>query len=404
MTPRRFLFWVHLAAGTLAGLVIFVMSVTGVLLAYKRQILNRADRGFQSQPPPGAQRLPVDELLAKLQMAQNKMPSGVTVRSAPAAPVSFDFGRERTVFVDPYTGQALGEESPRLRAFFSKIEDVHRWLGMSSENRAAGRAMTGACNLSSLILVVSGPILWWPKEWTGRNLKRITLLHGGPWRRARDWNWHNALGFWCAVPLFLIVVTGVIMSYGWANNLLYRATGNPPPPPPQNQAAAQSPPEQQPHQGKRRAAEAPHFDNFENLFARAAQQVPGWTAIGVRLPNTPQDTLTFAIDQGNGGRPDLRSQLTLDRRSGQVLRWEPFSSYNRGRQLRSWVRFTHTGEAFGLGGQTVAALASAGASLLVFTGLALALRRLAGLKSRRGTKPEFREPGTIEAESLKSLS
>ena len=135
MTPRRFLFWVHLAAGTVAGLVIFVMSVTGVLLAYKRQILNRADRGFQSQPPPGAQRLPVDELLAKLQIAQNKMPSGITVRSAPAAPVSFDFGRERTVFVDPYTGQALGEESPRLRAFFSKIEDVHRWLGMSSENR-----------------------------------------------------------------------------------------------------------------------------------------------------------------------------------------------------------------------------------------------------------------------------
>ena len=82
----------------------------------------------------------------------------------------------------------------------------------------------------------------------------------------------------------------------------------------------------------------------------------------------------------------------------------PFSSYIRGRQLRSWVRFTHTGEAFGLGGQTVAALASAGASLLVFTGLALALRRLAGLKSRRGTKPEFREPGTIEAESLKSVS
>ena len=91
MTPRRFLFWVHLAAGSVAGLVIFVMSVTGVLLAYKRQILNRADRGFQSQPPPGAQRLPVDELLAKLQIAQNKMPSGITVRSAPAAPVCFRF-------------------------------------------------------------------------------------------------------------------------------------------------------------------------------------------------------------------------------------------------------------------------------------------------------------------------
>ena len=70
MTPRRFLFWIHLTAGSVAGLVILVMSVTGVLLAYKRQIINWADRGFQSQPAPGAQRLPVDELLAKVQTTQ----------------------------------------------------------------------------------------------------------------------------------------------------------------------------------------------------------------------------------------------------------------------------------------------------------------------------------------------
>ena len=88
---------------------------------------------------------------------------------------------------------------------------------------------------------MTGPILWWPKEWTWNNLKKITLFRGGPWGRARDWNWHNVLGFWCAVPLLLIVVTGVIMSYPWANNLLYRMTGNTPPPPPQTagQAAAE---------------------------------------------------------------------------------------------------------------------------------------------------------------------
>lgn len=67
MTPRRFLFRIHLTAGSVAGLVILLMSVTGVLLAYKRQVINWADRGFQSQPAPGAQRLPVDELLARVQ-------------------------------------------------------------------------------------------------------------------------------------------------------------------------------------------------------------------------------------------------------------------------------------------------------------------------------------------------
>lgn len=104
MTPRRFLFWIHLTAGSVAGLVILIMSVTGVLLAYKRQVINWADHGFQSQLGPGAQRLPLDELLAKVQGEQGRMPSAISVRSGPAAPVAFDFGRERTLFVDPYTG------------------------------------------------------------------------------------------------------------------------------------------------------------------------------------------------------------------------------------------------------------------------------------------------------------
>jgi uncharacterized iron-regulated membrane protein len=394
MTPRRFLFWIHLTAGSVAGLVILIMSVTGMLLAYKRQIINWADRSFQSQPEPGAQRLPVEELLAKLQSAQG-MPSGITVRSESDAPVAFDFGRERIVFVNPYTGLVLGGGSPKLRAFFSEVEDLHRWVGVSAEQRASGRAITGACNLSFLILVITGPCLWWPKEWTWKNLKKITLMRAGPWGRARDWNWHNALGLWCGVPLFLIVVTGVIMSYAWASNLLYRMTGNTPPP--QGPVAGQTRSERNSRQGKAQASEASRFEGMERLFARAGQQVPGWKTVSVRLPGTPKNSLTFTIDRENGGRPDLRSQLTLDAASGELLRWEPFSSYNRGRQLRSWARFTHTGEAFGLLGQTIAALASAGASLLVFTGLSLALRRLAGWRNQSGAKHEAREPSTVSS-------
>ena len=383
MTPRQVLFWIHLTAGSVAGLVILVLSVTGVLLVYKRQVLNWADRSFQTTPASGAQRLPLERLLTKLQAEQGRTPAAITLRSESTAPLELDFGREPTLFVNPYTGQLLGEEPPKLRAFFSEVEDLHRWLGASPESRPSGRAITGACTLSFMVLLITGPFLWWPKEWTWRNLKKITLLRRGPWSRGRDWNWHNALGFWCAVPLLLIAVTGVIMSYAWANNLLYRMTGSPPP---QGSVAAQSRRERDPRQAKNQASETIRFDGLETLFARAAQQEPAWTAISIRLPNPQQDTLTLSIERGHGGRPDLRSQLTLDAVTGALVRWEPFSSYNRGRQWRAWARFTHTGEAFGIVGQTIAALASAGASLLVFTGLSLALRRLAGRKNQSGAR------------------
>ena len=48
---------------------------------------------------------------------------------------------------------------------------------------------------------MTGPFLWWPKEWNWNNLKKITLFRGGAWGRARDWNWHNVLGFWCVAAV-----------------------------------------------------------------------------------------------------------------------------------------------------------------------------------------------------------
>ncbi len=387
MTLRRFLFWVHLTAGCVAGLVILVMSVTGILLAYRRQIIRWGDRRFQTQPAAGAQRLRLEDLLAAAQEAQGRPPFNITVRADSVAPVAFDFGRERTVFVNPYTGKILGEGSPGLRRFFSTVEDVHRWLGVGGECRSSGRAVTGACNLTFLILVTTGPFLWWPKQWNWDNLKKITLFRGGAWVRARDWNWHNVLGFWCVLPLFLIVITGVIMSYAWANNLLYGMTGNAPPP--QSQPAAQSLPERSRNSGQRSIGEhaahgvESHYDGLERLFVRAGQQIPDFTTISLRLPNPPANALTFSIDRGNGGRPDLRSHLTLDRATGEIVRWEAFSSYNSGRRLRAWARFTHTGEAGGLLGQTIAVMASAGAALLVVTGLSLGVRRFLAWKGRR---------------------
>jgi uncharacterized iron-regulated membrane protein len=35
---RKIIFWCHLTAGVFAGVIILIMSVTGVLLAYERQI------------------------------------------------------------------------------------------------------------------------------------------------------------------------------------------------------------------------------------------------------------------------------------------------------------------------------------------------------------------------------
>jgi uncharacterized iron-regulated membrane protein len=293
---RRILFWFHLCAGVTAGVVGLVMSATGVLLAYEKQLTAWAESCYRSRSP-----------------------------------------------ADDAAG--LG-----LEAVLARVRETNPD-------------------------VATGIVLWWPRELARPALAAITLFRTEVHGRARDFNWHNVAGFWSALPLFLIVLCAVFMSYPWATDLLYRVTGSPPPSP--RPAPAD--------QGRARR-EPPSLQGADYRFARAKKMVPDWRSITVHLPASSDDDPTVTIDAGNGGRPDLRGQLVFPRESPDVVSWERFESQSPGRRLRTWARFLHTGEAGGLVGLTVAAVAATGAILIVCTGLSMALRRFASWRARAGAR------------------
>jgi uncharacterized iron-regulated membrane protein len=126
---------------------------------------------------------------------------------------------------------------------------------------------------------------------------------------------------------------------------------------------------------------------LDELFARASEHGE-WRTLTLTLPtDASATTARFAVDAGNGGQPYLRHTLTLDATSGAVVSYAPFSSQTPGQQARSWVRFLHTGEALGIVGQTIAGLVSFTSVLMVWTGIALAWRRL--------VSPLFRRRSTV---------
>ena len=95
----------------------------------------------------------------------------------------------------------------------------------------------------------------------------------------------------------------------------------------------------------------------------------------MRFPPRPDGPVTVSISEPTAPHQFARSQLTLNRATGEVVKWEPYSENSSGRKLRTWFRGLHTGEAFGFFGQTVAGLASLGGCFLVWTGWAMAWRR-----------------------------
>jgi uncharacterized iron-regulated membrane protein len=316
----------------------------------------------------------------------------VIVRADSSVPVGLGSG-QRMLYVNPYSAQVMGNGSPAVRRFFRLVTDWHRTLAFAGERRAIGRAITGASNLVFLFIVASGFYLWWPRTWTRRHVRSLTMFSGSARGKARDFNWHNVIGFWSAIPLFVIVLGSLVISYPWATDMVYRIVGEAPPARQrpatpaagaggaaqgQNAGAARRPAGNAPGRaGSRRPPEG-----IDALWARAERQVPGWRSISFRLPTEADAPLTFTIDEGTGGQPQKRATLALNQSTREVVRWEPFASLSTGRQIRSWLRFAHTGEVYGLVGQTIAGLVSLGGSVLVYTGLLLAFRRLLAWRVR----------------------
>jgi uncharacterized iron-regulated membrane protein len=361
-----------------------MMSATGVLLTYERQILAWADRAHDAEPPSGAQRQPLAALLAAVQRHDPSFAATTIALSSDArARVAVAAGRSGTLLVNPYNAVVSEPGNERLRSFVTAVTGWHRWFNATGESRALARAITGASNLAFLFLVLSGIYLWLPRIWKWAAFRaRLLFNPQAVSGKARDFNWHHVFGIWSALPLAVVVATATVFSYPWANDLVYRSVGEQPPVRggaggPQRAAAA-GPANHSVAEGSDWGSGAKRSAlGYDELFNRAAAEAGEWRTLTLTLPDDAgAPTVRFSIDQGNGGQPQRRHTLTLATATGAVAAWAPFSSQSTGQKARSWIRFLHTGEALGILGQTIAGLVSLTSLLMVWTGFALAWRRL----------------------------
>ncbi|HTQ35990.1 MAG TPA: PepSY-associated TM helix domain-containing protein [Steroidobacteraceae bacterium] len=373
---RRILFWIHLGCGVCAGLVILLMSATGVLLAYEHQLIDSAARSNYSLAAPGTPRLTADALAAR---ARAQAASGgrlsLVFDADPRAPVAVSAGRDDIALLDPYTGAALADATTGRRAFFGKVERLHRWMG--GDARGAGATLIDAANLLFLFLIASGIYLWLPAVWRWRTLRGLVLLRtkyvNG---KVRDFSWHHVFSLWAFIPLFLIALSGVVMSYPWANRLVYAAYGEQAP-------QRTGPPAGEGGQRRRGSDPAPGGEatapgaSLQQLLDTAMAQDAGWQRITLPL-QLPGDHVDVTLELKSAARRAPRRTLTLSTADAHVIAAPPAqaSAQSPGQRTRSWLRFVHTGEQYGLAGQTIAGLASLAACFLAYSGLALAWRRL----------------------------
>jgi uncharacterized iron-regulated membrane protein len=294
-TFRKILFWSHLVAGLLGGIVILIMCFTGTVLAFEKEIVAWVDRAGSevAVPAVGTPRLTVEEMVRNVQATQPEgtRVASLIVKADPAAAVTMTAGAA-TVYVNPYTGQVTPQGAAGTRAFMRTMTTWHRYVGFSAGQRTTGKQIAGAGNVIFFVLAVTGLYIWMPRTWSWRALRPsvwFTAARG----KARDWNWHNVIGLWTAPVLIVLTLTALPISYAWAsawiNSLNTPAAGTAVTGAPAAAAAAPVAAIMPPEGATRQS--------FNALLLAAQTEVPDWKQITMRLDGGA------VAGRGGGGAP-----------------------------------------------------------------------------------------------------
>jgi len=404
---RKTIFWLHLVCGVVAGLVIGIMCVTGTILAYEKELAAWSERDARkiAAPAAGTPRLAIDEASRKLREAfPEAKPATLVVSKDPAAAWSFPGARGVAGYhVNPYSGEVRRPQSTAVGQFMQTMLVWHRYLGFSgTESRPRGKWINGTCNLAFCLLAITGLYLWMPRNWSVRSVKAVALFNWRLTGKARDFNWHNAIGLWTAPILIVLTLTAVPISFQWGGRVINSLTGTPPPvpgAPAQPAIEVPAPPPGTPVQSQ------------DALLAIVQKEFPAWTTITLRLevpaagggtglptrdpsgsgavppsgasPTTGLETratppVTFTVRDATTWPRTTNITVAVNPYTGEILRKAGYAELAAAAQVRAWTRFLHTGEALGFWGQFVAGLACIGGCILVWTGFALAWRRAFG--------------------------
>jgi uncharacterized iron-regulated membrane protein len=206
---RKVLFQVHLWTGLILALYVLVMSVTGTILIYRRELA----KAFSAEPKTLAAtgpRMTADELK---QAAERAHPGYQVTRAFesknPNRPVEVWLERPSKKIqrlFNPYTGDDLGD--PLQTGFRAVL-----WLVDLHDNLLSGRTghlangVGGAC---VSLLGLSGIVIWWPgiDKW-----RRSLTIDWKANPRSFNWSLHSALGFWSLAFIFMWGVSGIYLSW-----------------------------------------------------------------------------------------------------------------------------------------------------------------------------------------------
>ena len=376
-------FKLHLILGLSAGFILLIVGFTGAMLSFEKEILNLINKDTFKVVAQEQGKLSTKELLEKFQeqKPQSKINS-ITFSSSNdnssminVAGSGENARKGVTYYVNPYTAEILPEVSGQI--FFKTVESIHRRLLLDD----FGKQVVGISVICLLFLMFSGIYIYYPrlKKSFSQSLKLNFQSKG----RFFLSNLHSVIGMW-VIPFYLVAsLTGLYWSYEWFNNSLHQITGVEKP----KKQHMQHSQEQNKPQGDMKQKEpraemnAPQMtekisfddvslavDTFNTLIENK------YSTATLRFPQKGT-VYSFSYIALDASHERAKNTLEFDIKTKEISKHDKFEDKTLIQKLMGSILPLHTGEYFGVVGQTLMFLASFMMPLFAVTGLMLYIKR-----------------------------
>ncbi|TDW52543.1 putative iron-regulated membrane protein [Flavobacterium sp. 270] len=203
--------WLHLWLGLSSGIIVFIVSLTGVLFVFCDDIIDELAYNSLYVQELKEQKLTPEEILKafKKQFPDRKASYFITYRDPKRTIKLASSTKERDLqfsWIDPYTGKVL--TSGKAYDFFYVIAHIHSGHIPFGDT---GNLIVEISVWIFLIELITGLILWWPKKWNRSTRQQSFKIKTNARFKRLNYDLHNVPGFYNLLPALLITITGLII-------------------------------------------------------------------------------------------------------------------------------------------------------------------------------------------------
>ncbi|HAD48782.1 MAG TPA: PepSY domain-containing protein [Idiomarina sp.] len=177
-----------------------LMAISGSLLLFKNELLTLFYPQLYLQQPVS---------VTEAARIADSFSSGYALMPTPDRPWFEVVNADKTHFYYSAAGELLLER-PYLGDFVSWLVELHHHLALND----LGKDILGVLGLSSLLLVFTGLIRWWPRR--GSFKRALTIRWANPFSlRGMQtlWQLHRCVGALLFIPIVIVLVTGTAVMY-----------------------------------------------------------------------------------------------------------------------------------------------------------------------------------------------